>query len=724
MKSVHRFFLLAAIFCLVLGTVPAALALEMEVAPPEDPTSATLVKCGDPTEEYILDAPTVLVDYYSIQLVSGQVLKVDVDAESLVPESSFDYMLMLFDIEGNPLAEGDDELGPGGELISPDPVLQFTAVADGTYIVAVSTYNASKPDPYKITFECTDQGPVSTLEIGDLLASTGLIKGSLLSIDQETETSELRFPLGKFGQVADIEFRDDGVLFGAAVGESGSIITIDLNSGVETLVGTLTSGAVVALEFGGDPVSLYGIYLVSDEQPSQLGIINQENGAFSVVGDVDYTEYSGYSRVDGLAFDSRTGTMYGVGPGSEGIELMTIDLATGVATEVGPTGVTSQIFALEFGPDGSLYGATDVGTLVTINTSNGVASEVFIIGEPAPETATQAFSTSSAKVSGLAFVPGWDTPLKSKTITSLDDSPYVGRLIDKFKFKGTVNEIVTIKVTKLNNEGADNLQTEDEGETPATIETRWHWSPKKKLLEEGDFKGRGFMTLRDAMDDVHLRVRVKGQFPLELIDVPLPATGLYKVILMQPVPRALRVDYSLTMTSSGDASTTLEATRLIEPRNCTDGEDKGTADNTEQSGGASTLQSTSLTSTDASTPVTTTSDEPVADGGDPEVGQTLAETPVVEPVAEIPVVTEPAADGGDPEVVQTAGDETTVEEPVVVTVDEPVVETPVAVDPAADGGSGTESGDDDDSSDEVGDDTPPDEEYSDDPMEDPLPMKG
>jgi hypothetical protein len=317
--------------------------------------------------------------------------------------------------------------------------------------------------------------------------------------------------------------------------------------------------------------------------------------------------------------------MYGVRPGSAGIELMTIDLATGEATKVGLTGVTSQIFALEFGPDGSLYGATNEGTLVTINTITGEASEAFIIGEAAPETATQAFSTSSAKVSGLAFVPGWDTPLKSKTITSLDDSPFVGRLIDKFKFIGTANEIITIRVTRLTNESEDGLQTEDAGETEAKIKTRWHWWRKKKLLEEGDFKGRGFMTLRDAMDDVHLRVRVKGQFPLELIEVQLPATGLYKIILMQPVPRSLRVDYSLTMTSSADAVTTLKATRLIERRKWYSGaKNNVTADSTEQPGAASTLQSTSLTSTGESTPIT-----PAADG-DSEDGQTAGNTTTVD----------------------------------------------------------------------------------------------
>jgi hypothetical protein len=590
----------------------------MEVAPPEDPTSATSVLCGDPTKEYKLEAPTVAVDYYSIYLDSGQLLKVDVDAETLEPiGSSFDYVLMLFDFEGNPLAEGDDEQGT-------DPVLQFNALEDGTYIVAVSTYNASVPDPYKITFECTNQGPVSTLEIGDLLASTaspGLIEGSLLSIDQETESSEFRFPLGKFGPVADIEFRDDGVLFGATGGESGSIITIDVNSGVETLVGTLQSGAVVALEFGGDPVSLYGIYLVADDEPSQLGTINQENGEFTVVAPTGYTKYG---RVDGLAFDSRTGTMYGVGPGLKGIELMTIDLATGVATEVGPTGVTSQIFALEFGPDGSLYGATDEGTLVTINTATGEASEAFIIGEAATETATQAFSTSSAKVSGLAFVPGWESPPKSTTITSLDNNPFMGRLIDKFKFEGVKGEWVTITVKNLNQETEDALPSEDEQTTPKMIKSKWKWR-KNNLLAAHHLRGRAFLSLRDAMSDLDFRVREKGQMTLTIGEVELPATGLYYIILMQPVPRSLRVDYSLTMTSSADAVTTLKATRLIERRKWYSGaKNNVTADSTEQPGAASTLQSTSLTSTGESTPIT-----PAADG-DSEDGQTAGNTTTVD----------------------------------------------------------------------------------------------
>ena len=85
------------------------------------------------------------------------------------------------------------------------------------------------------------------------------------------------------------------------------------------------------------------------------------------------------------------------------------------------------------------------------------------------------------------------------------------------------------------------------------------------------------------MSDLDFRERVRGPMPLT-IEAVLPANGLYYLILMQPVHRSLRVDYSLTMTSTEDAFTTLEATRLFERRNYTYSENKGTTDNTEQSG--------------------------------------------------------------------------------------------------------------------------------------------
>jgi len=600
MRPTNKLFLFALIIFLLFGTVSVVFADEsVDIA---FNSSGTPVFCGD----QILDAelswavdPVELVDYYQITLDPGQVLAVDVDSELIVNAGVvFDYILQFFDINGNSLADSDDAPAPG-ESGSLDPYLKYTATEHGTYIVAVSTWNANATHFYEITFECTDVGPVSELQPGDLLASTGPSDGSLISIDRETGTIDLRGTLGNYGQVVDIEFRDDDVLFGATIddiNQGGTIVTIDPNTGGETKIGTLQAGYVVALEFGRDPdsdlVSLYGIYQARNEPVSQFGIINQANGKFTVVGETGHTDHG---KVDGLAFESNTGIMYGVGPGSNGIELMTIDLATGVTKTVGSTGLKISILALEFGPDGKLYGVTApfksdglktfVTALVTIDTANGTATEVVEVGGNAAEAAALAVASPTSMVSGLTFKPGWEPKPDSTTITSLDDNPYIGNFIDKFKFEGAQGELVTITVENLNQETEDALPLEGAETSPEVIETKSKWSKwrNNNFLVEGKFKGHAFFSLRDAIPDLRFRERVRGPMPLT-IEAVLPASGLYYLILTQPVHRSLRVDYSLTMTSTEDAFTTLEATRLFERRKYTYGENKGTTDNTEQSG--------------------------------------------------------------------------------------------------------------------------------------------
>ena len=555
MRPTHKILLFAIILFVVFGTVPSALANEngVNIDFIDDPANANSVSCNDPPVKAKLGDSDGVVDYYSIDLLNGQLLKVDVDAEAI--GSSYDYVLQLFDNLGNPLADSDDKPAEGEDSFTVDPYLEYLVIASGIYIVAVSSLNlpADELDPYEVTFECTgSQDPVNELQPGDLLASTGPIEGSLISIDQETWNSEFRFPLGEFGPVVEIEFHEDGRLFGSTGDEPGSIITIDPNDGSEDLVSTLTAGAIIALEFVGD--TLYGILLDFNNTSKLVTIDHVNDGAVTILGS------TGYSRVDGLAYDLPTGRMYGVAIGLQGGELITIDPTTGLGTSVGPTGSNSQIVALEFGPDGQLYGATSSngGTLVTINTANGEATEVGTIAAAADQTAILAHGTSLSTVSGLAFVPGWKPLPKSKTITSLDNNPLVGHLIDKYKFTGEEGETVTITLKKITTDRGDEVQTE-----PVIIGTKSKWRNRSLILHRR-IRGRAFLILRDGIQGVRFRLREKGQMPLMIEKAVLPATGVYYIILMQPVPRPLRVDYSLTLESSGSAFSTLEAARLIE----------------------------------------------------------------------------------------------------------------------------------------------------------------
>jgi hypothetical protein len=244
---------------------------------------------------------------------------------------------------------------------------------------------------------------------GDLLGSTGAVGGSLIDLDESTGAGALRFPLGSLGPVTEIEFRSDGVLFGATGGGTSNILTVDPDTGVETLVGQHAPGAVNGLEFVGDV--LYGGFFAPGNSQggvqgfplSSLVTVDQTTGALTLVGAI-----TGYSPVRGLAYDETTGTLYGIGsplapPGPEGPpadDLFTIDPATAATTPVGSTG--RLLGSLEFGPDGNLYaGEVNAGP----GEPEGAIANLVLV-DPATAATTVVGPTGFSGVSGLGFVPG------------------------------------------------------------------------------------------------------------------------------------------------------------------------------------------------------------------------------------------------------------------------------------------------------------------------------
>jgi hypothetical protein len=81
-----------------------------------------------------------------------------------------------------------------------------------------------------------------------------------------------------------------------------------------------------------------------------------------------------------LAINPITAIGYGVG---EDHYLYTIDLNTGAATKVGPTGTTALITGLDFSPVGTLYAmAIDDTHLFTIDPATGAVTTVFDTRQP------------------------------------------------------------------------------------------------------------------------------------------------------------------------------------------------------------------------------------------------------------------------------------------------------------------------------------------------------
>lgn len=120
--------------------------------------------------------------------------------------------------------------------------------------------------------------------------------------------------------------------------------------------------------------------------------LDNSNNLVSVTPDGTVTVVGPSTGVVGLAFDNVNGILYGV----DGVELFTINTATGAATSIGSHGISNpSILGLAFDDlTGTLYlvnGGQFDSDLFTVNTTTGVASFVGLLGV--------------ANVDGLEFLP-------------------------------------------------------------------------------------------------------------------------------------------------------------------------------------------------------------------------------------------------------------------------------------------------------------------------------
>ena len=87
-------------------------------------------------------APAVLalddLDFYAVPVVSGQVVRIDVDAAEI--GSTLDPLVALYDAAGTQVAFSDDAIDPDTGLFSFDPELEYVADFTGTARIAVGSY--------------------------------------------------------------------------------------------------------------------------------------------------------------------------------------------------------------------------------------------------------------------------------------------------------------------------------------------------------------------------------------------------------------------------------------------------------------------------------------------------------------------------------------------------------------------------------------------------------
>lgn len=194
----------------------------------------------------------------------------------------------------------------------------------------------------------------------------------------------------------ELEFRADGVLFATTAGATPKLVTIRLDTGAVTEIGSLP-GPVHALEFVGDvlygalesPSTAAGVFA-----SSRLVTIDPNSAAVTVIGEL------GFHLVKGLAHDPVTARTFAVGlhleqePGCCFSTFFAVDRTTGTGSDVAEV-LFEVVSGLEFGLDGRLWGGLD--------------GSVFAVGgfyRLDPETGqVLEYLSSNFPIVGLAVVP-------------------------------------------------------------------------------------------------------------------------------------------------------------------------------------------------------------------------------------------------------------------------------------------------------------------------------
>lgn len=158
-----------------------------------------------------------------------------------------------------------------------------------------------------------------------------------------------------------------GVLFGGNNWLDEVLVTINTTTGAATTVGELFLGQ-------GDVITNLGLGFCND---GSLWMATMWPGDFySVDPTTGLATSIGPQGIDVTGLACWDGVMYGLG-GDHADNLVTIDLSTGAATNVGPL-VNVSLFqgGIAFAPDGTLWGIEEEGTIFTINPSTGYATVV------------------------------------------------------------------------------------------------------------------------------------------------------------------------------------------------------------------------------------------------------------------------------------------------------------------------------------------------------------
>ena len=183
--------------------------------------------------------------------------------------------------------------------------------------------------------------------------------GDLLKVNTATGSTTR---IGNMGAVmTDIAFSPSGELFGVTFTD---LYSIDPTTAASTLIGSLGINDSNALEFAPD-----GRLFLASRNSTLLRIVDTATGATTVVGDMEV------SSSGDLAFDLSSGDLFLSVASVPNDNLYQVDPNTAASTLVGSIGF-SNVFGIDFFFGSTLFGLTEFGELITINTTSGAGTFV------------------------------------------------------------------------------------------------------------------------------------------------------------------------------------------------------------------------------------------------------------------------------------------------------------------------------------------------------------
>lgn len=269
--------------------------------------------------------------------------------------------------------------------------------ASMSHSMAFPTSTPPTPSPSPPSFGCDILYAISDRAIDNVESNTL----STIDIATETQTTLAEVFVPPNSRIQDIAFDlSSGALHYARstgdndpIPEVSTICQMDPISGEEIGCVGQFPGRITAIQFVND--ILYGVYADEDfgSTLSQVLVtIDAASGEITKIGSLQSVWF-----FIGLAYDQSTDTLWGLkisrcfGPGDcpNNYQLYTIDLESGVATFVVQFPASGSFRAIEFGPDGKLYGfvSPSIFSSIFFRIDDIPSGEIITIFETGPGSA-------------------------------------------------------------------------------------------------------------------------------------------------------------------------------------------------------------------------------------------------------------------------------------------------------------------------------------------------